>query len=363
MWFAIYGIWLIVYAFLNVKKIDFQQNISYYYTAQMPNLISITGLKVQKKKRLIAILLVVSCVTSGYMLFSGSGGGSERLQSLAEADSLIQQELASYNIRPDQIETRTVRVDSNFSRKTYTVNLPYQFSKTQFHANLNSRFHRYGIETPAKVTFPEKNVDIQLLYNSTVIRTVSLQTDPDLTYSRNRASLLLTFDELPDDDVISSLASLGEPIPIVIKIQNPMQANELRKQLDGRYPWLLFWFQSQDGRDLMTANPDGAVSKLKQLGNVVPKAQILQMRKNDKTQQQLVAQTNLSFVNANDALLLHEEMGKGTFLEALQKLQAQPAHKMAVISGSETTLSWLKDKLPELKKAGIELVPPPQTTF
>jgi hypothetical protein len=142
-----------------------------------------------------------------------------------------------------------------------------------------------------------------------------------------------------------------------------MQANKLREKLNGRYSRLLFWMQSKDGIDLMTANPDAAISKLKKLEKIVPEARILQMQTNDKIQQQLFAQTDLYFINTNNALLLHEGMGKSAFLEALDKLPADETHNMAVISGNETTLSWLKDKLPDLKKAGIEIVPPPETTF
>jgi len=320
-------------------------------------------LKEQKKKRFITILLLVSCFISGYMLFTASDGGTNRLQTIAQADSLIQQELADFNIGNNQIEVKTTRVDSNFSRKTYQVGLPYQFSKTQFHAELNSRLHPYGIATPAQVTFPEKNVDIHLLYRGTVIRTISLQTNPELVLDRNQISLLVSFDEFPDNELINNLASLGEPIPIVIKIENPIQANDLRKRLENRYNRLLFWLQTPSGEDLIRTNPSAALAKLKQIENVLPQARILQYRHVEKQQEPLVAKTDLTFVNAGDALLLHEDLGKASFFEELNKLQTNRKHSMGVITGNETTLSWLAEQLPKLKKAGIEIVPPPQTSY
>ena len=297
------------------------------------------------------------------MLFTASDGGTNRLQTIAQADSLIQQELTDFNIGNNQIEINTTRVDSNFSRKTYRVGLPYQFSKTQFHAELNSRLHPYGIATPAQVTFPEKNIDIHLLYRGTVIRTISLQTNPELVLDRNQISLLVSFDEFPDNELINTLASLGEPIPIVIKIENPIQANDLRKRLENRYNRLLFWLQTPSGEDLIRANPNAALAKLKQIENVLPQARILQYRHVEQQQEPLVAKTDLTFVNAGDALLLHEDLGKASFFEELNKLQTNRKHSMAVITGNETTLSWLAERLPKLKKAGIEIVPPPQTSY
>jgi len=320
-------------------------------------------LKEQKKKRFIAILLLVSCFISGYMLFAASDGSTMRLRNLAQADSLIQKELYDFNISDQQIRVTTTRVDSNFSRKTYRVGLPYQFSKTQFHAELNSRLHSYGVETPAQVTFPEKNVDIHLLYRGTVIRTISLQTDPELLLDRNEASLLVSFDDFPDEELISTLASLGEPIPIVLKIETPIQANELRKRLGDRYNHLLFWLKTSSGKDLIKENPSAARAKLKQLEEVLPQARILQYEHADAPSEKLIAQTDLTFINAGDALLLHEDLGKASFFEELNKLRSNRNHSMAVITGNETTLTWLEEKLPELKKAGIEIVPPPQMNY
>lgn len=320
-------------------------------------------MKEQKKKQLIASLLLISCIISGYILFAGPEGEDKRLTSLAQADSLIQNKLSDFNIDDENVRISTNQVDSNFTRKTYHIGLPYQFSKTQFHAELNRTFNKYGIKTPAKVIFPEQNINIHLLKNGTVIRTLSLQTDPELVMSRNTVSILITTEELPEEDMISELASLGEPIPLVLKIEDPMEANDLSKKISDRYGRIIFWLQNSDGENLMSANPENAITKLKQLEDILPKAHILQFRQNDQTQQQLMAKTNLTFISAADALLLHEEMGEASFFEELDKLHNQPEHSIAVIEGSLETLNWLKEKLPELKKAGIDLVSPPQTSF
>lgn len=320
-------------------------------------------MKEQKKKRIIAILLLISCFISGYMLLATSSGNANRLHNLAQADSLIHQKLADFNISEQQVQTFTTRVDSNFSRKTYLVRLPYQFSKTQLHAELNRTFHNYSIQTPAKVTFPEQNVNIHLSYKGTVIRTISLQTDPDLTISRNHVSILVAFEQPPDEELITQLQRFGEPIPMVFKVENPMQANDLNKKLSSRYDHIFFWLQDKDGRDILKSSPRSAITKFKQLETILPEAKILQLQGGTQIQQQLAAQTNLTIVNAANALTLDEKAGEAVFFEKFHKLQTNSAYSMAVITGNKTTLRWFQEKLPELKKAGIRLNLPSQMNF
>ena len=82
----------------------------------------------------------------------------------------------NFNIPPQQIQTEPVFSDSIFSRKLYHVEVPNYLSKTQLHAELNQIFYDYSIRTPARVYFPEKNIDIHLLYKGIIIRTIRLKT-------------------------------------------------------------------------------------------------------------------------------------------------------------------------------------------
>ena len=355
-------------AFTAQITIDLQQNNSYYKAAETPTKYLFSGLKEQKKKRVIALLLFIACTISGYMLiYLSSDSAPQRLEGLAHADSLIHNELTDFNIRSRQIHMNTTRVDSNFSRKTYRVGVPYQFSKTQFHAELNRRFHRYSVQTPARVTFPEENMDIHLLYQNTVIRTVSLQTDPDLSFSRNRISLLVVFDELPDTEDVNRLKRMGEPIPIVLKVQNPMQANEFRKEIGGEYDRIIYWLLNDEGEDLINTDTETAISRLKQMQQVVPEAVMMHSSSSEQDSREdkrrLIANTRMTFVDATNALMLHEEMGKAIFQQSLEKLREKSSRSMAVVSGNSTTLTWLHQKLLELKKTGTAITAPPKTTL
>lgn len=298
------------------------------------------------------------------MLMATSPAGSHYLRSLAHADSLIQSELSNFNIGNDQVRISSVRVDSNFTRKIYHIGVPYQFSKTQFHAELNDRFHEYGVETPAKVAFPQEDMSIHLHYKGTVIRTLSLQTDPDQTYDQNKISLLVLFDEVPGERLISQLESLGEPIPMVLKVEDPMQANDLRKRLGSRYRRIVFWLQNTEGEDLLLADPSGARKKLRQIGEVLPRATMLHYSASDSESseraQNIISNTRISFVNASNALMLYEDMGKTSFTQKLGELLDNQIHSIAIIKGNETTLSWLKQHLADFKKTGGDIIPPPK---
>lgn len=314
-------------------------------------------MKEQKKKKLIVILLFISCLISGYILFNTSNADSKRLQSVAQVDSLIQTQLVDFNINDDQLTVQTIRVDSNFVRKKYRIAVPYHFSKTQFHAELNQLLHPYNIQTPAQVSFPAQDVNIQLTYHHTVIRTILLQTDPKLSMQPNNIHILVTFDELPNDQMLTALASLGDNIPLVFKIEQPMEVQDLKEELNRRYEPIIFWLQNQNGKDLIKTNPDAATARLSRLQDLVPNTNILLLQDIEQTTN-LESFSELNFINARNALLLHEELGKTSFFKELEKLQANTKLVTALISGNQTTVSWLKEKLPDLKRSGTNIINP-----
>lgn len=324
-------------------------------------------MKEQKKKRLIALLLFISCLISGYILLVAPGERAHQIHNLAQADSLIQKELSAFNISKQQIQISQTRVDSNFIRKTYHVGVPYQFSKTQFHAELNKRLFPYSIKVPARITFPQENMDIHLLHKNTVIRSISLQTDPDLAFNQNRISILVSFDGIPGKEPINQLKKLGEPIPIVLKITNAMQANEMKEKLESEYERIIFWLQNENGDDLIRVDQQTASNKLKQLQKVFPDAVVLHHNSSKQAsvedKKQLISETKMTFVDASNALILHEHMGKDSFFESLGKLRSKRVPSMAIITGNETTLTWLSQKLPELKKAGAIVTSPKKTNL
>lgn len=132
-------------------------------------------MKEPQKKKIIVILLFISCFVSGYSFFSVSDHTAKHLQSFAQADSLIRQELALFNIRPHQIQTESIVIDSSFSRKVFHVEVPDYLSKTEIHAELNETFYPFAVKTPGRVLFPDKHIKIHLVYQDTIIRTLFLK--------------------------------------------------------------------------------------------------------------------------------------------------------------------------------------------
>src|SRR5699024_1238225 len=162
---------------------------------------------------------------SGYILLAASDGTPKKLQSLARADSLIAYELAKFNIASQQIRRSSITVDSSFNRKVYRINLSPGFSKTQLHAELNRTFHPLGISTPARVTFPDRQMRIHLEHEGTIVRPLVLHIDPDLAYRRARASIIVVLNEFPGNCLLYKLISFGQPILAVLPTDYLMQAN------------------------------------------------------------------------------------------------------------------------------------------
>lgn len=135
------------------------------------------------KRVWITILLLASCLTAAALLWGRQGVPARSLASTAQLDSLIIQTLDLHGVASEQVRQSEITLDSTFTRRVYSVTVPFDFSKTTYHYDLHSVLLPYSATTVGKVQFPEKNIAIQILYNSRVLRTVHLRTDPLLDQS------------------------------------------------------------------------------------------------------------------------------------------------------------------------------------
>lgn len=131
-------------------------------------------------KKIVTALLAFTCVISGIILASTPAPTFHRLENFRQLDSLLQDQFLESQLMSPQIRTSTVNVDSNLTRKEFRIKVPPGFSKTLFHIHLDKKLTDYGVETPAQVHFPSRDMDIYLYYNNTVLRSLRLTTDPDL---------------------------------------------------------------------------------------------------------------------------------------------------------------------------------------
>lgn len=132
-----------------------------------------------RKRIFIVLLLSVSCAISIYLFLVVEPVTVYNLHSSQQLDSLITQSFREFNISNAEVRTETVRIDSNFTRKEYQVQVEPAFSKTSFHYKLHERLLPYDVQTIGHVEFPERNLQVHVEYNETIQRTIYLYTDSD----------------------------------------------------------------------------------------------------------------------------------------------------------------------------------------
>lgn len=132
---------------------------------------------IKNRKKVFTLLLVLSCIVSAIILAATPPVVEKKIYTHSQLDSLIQLSFTEADIRSDQIRSSTVEIDTSFSRKVYRVRVAPSFSKTSFHLKVHKRFYDLGLDTPTRVVFPERDMNIYFSYNDTIIRTIRLITD------------------------------------------------------------------------------------------------------------------------------------------------------------------------------------------
>lgn len=325
------------------------------------------------KKRLIALLLLVSCIVSTLILVFSPVPAITNLRSFAQADSLIERNLDRFNISAGQIRVSQVRADTHLTRKTYYIDVPPGFAKTLLHADLNRALHPLSVGTPAKVWLPEDEMLIHLAYRGTVFRSLSIRTDPSLRLDRNFASLLLAFDGVPPNRLLDDIISLGEPISVVLRVSDAREAEESHMRIEERYSLVCYWVthaEPEAGR-----NRSGPLSSpyLATLGEFDSGSRILSFRDLDgpgaapAAQLERVASENeVAFVDVSDARVLDSNLGESVFKRELAKFEQRARNgeaPLAIVMADRDALDWLREELAEFKKGGLYLVRPPEIDF
>lgn len=117
---------------------------------------------------------------SGLILVATPASKANHIHSRKQLDSLIINHIFSAQISPQQVRIVDFPVDSSFTRRMFQVRVPSRFSKTLFHVELHKAFNAYEIEVPAKVQFPEHDMDIYVYHENTILRTIRLIGDTSL---------------------------------------------------------------------------------------------------------------------------------------------------------------------------------------
>lgn len=147
-------------------------------------------MQTEKQRLLIVVLLLLSCITAIVLLWKVEPVTSQRLQSPAQIDSLITLTFDKFEIPRSQVRTQTIEVDSVFSRKVYNIRVAPNFSKTTLHYTLHETLWPFGIETAARVEFPERDMHIYMLVNNNIHRTMVIKEDRELQLQRSQPIIL-----------------------------------------------------------------------------------------------------------------------------------------------------------------------------
>ncbi|MDX1672639.1 MAG: hypothetical protein R3211_09885 [Balneolaceae bacterium] len=326
----------------------------------------------KKKKRVIALLLLLSCIVSSVILFAGDFEDYHRIEDLAAIDSVVQRQLDQYYIGEEQIQVTTTEIDTLLTRKNYRIAVPATFSKTQLHADLNELLYRYNLRLPSRVTLPENDMRIHLVLNHTVVRTIVLRSDPELVKKSIPASIMVAFTDEPSAGMVDDVVDLGEPIPLVLAMDDPIEAKEYQKRLSNTYPYITYWLkQGYDGSgDGNNRSREALFPKLQHLQKMDPDATVLSLDPLDHNRSdeiaEAIARSRLRVVDASRAIVLDAREGRRIFAKKINQFE-QEAHRwnhpIAVIIATPTAVEWLKEILPDLKKGGMVVTLPPNSSL
>lgn len=125
-------------------------------------------------------MLAVSCFLAGALHIQIEPDRIKMLKSTAQLDSLILQTTFDFRIPMEQVQIQSVRHDSLFQRKIYTLNVPRGFSKTTFHHHLNARLHPLDVDIFGEVQFPERDLTLAIVYKNTLHRSIQIRSDEEL---------------------------------------------------------------------------------------------------------------------------------------------------------------------------------------
>ncbi|NGP77109.1 hypothetical protein G3570_10725 [Balneolaceae bacterium YR4-1] len=324
----------------------------------------------RNKKYLIVFLLFGTCLASAFLLLQSTEFRSKTLTNLAEADSLLNNSFRTFNISENQVREDFVEVDSVNKRKLYRVRVPDGFSKTQLHYEIHNTFKDYSVDSPTRVIFPDKDFHIHLLNNQTVFATVKLQTDPDLVLQRSFGSILVAFESEPPESILEQIKAMGEPISIVMMMEDTKRASDIFEMQEGLFSDILLWLKNENGENIPGSNTSLGWQKLQSLQEYIPNADVLSFQKLDEsdntTLMQNLSGTTLNYIDVSEASLLQDDMGRAAFKQELQKFSRQAQrgeYPIAIVMGDGRSVEWLRQELAGLKKRGLRIIPPKKKRF
>jgi hypothetical protein len=128
-----------------------------------------------KSIKQLLTLLSLSIVVSVVLLAYTPTNEQIRFESWDDLDNFIIHNIQHFDTPAIRIRHRTYEVTDDFSRRTYTVDIPRGYPQTLFHKQLADTLRYYGADTYAEVSFPDRLLTIHILFEETLARSIRMQ--------------------------------------------------------------------------------------------------------------------------------------------------------------------------------------------
>lgn len=316
-------------------------------------------------RKLIVAVLLVACSIVSVLLLKQQSGNRKLLPDLSTADSIIVSTCRSFNINKSAYHVETIPVTPHFKRKIWHVSLPVNLSQTFFHYDLSQLLYPYNIQTPAKVDLKNGTMDIELYYDHTVIRTISLRNDTNSVRYDMPASIVLFFNQRPDAKITDQIRSLGEPVLVAFKTDRVVQTDSWLHVPGIEDFNIAYWIEPASSQDQSTETKWYLGEQIRNLAKMIHHPKILVGPDNDNTQRKQwidICQTHgFRMIDATDALWISKSASTHSIVNTLRRFytQASSGHRpILVMAADKQNISELKQTIPGYRKRGLVILPP-----
>jgi hypothetical protein len=321
-------------------------------------------------KKWVVSLLVISCITTLLLHYTYTPDQRDYFRNTSEIDSLITLNLDRFNIPGNQVRTNTIMLDTTATRKVYTVRVPPGISKTQWHYELDKLFRPYQSATPARVLFPERHLRIHVMYGTNIVRTIQLQTDPNLRLYRDFASLIIKFDRPPSRGVLNQIEALGEPIHLAIRSQSPRTEFEGIRDLRREYPYVVWAIKKSSGQPFdQTSDMDQFLSRVQLIEQLDSGTRILFHNPFDTITEsftQSAGRLSIMLIDISEALSIQNLSDSQQVSRVKQQLLERSSLQwppMVIVEGTNANIQRLQGFVEELKQDHVQLRSPYSMEF
>lgn len=318
-----------------------------------------TGIK--HKKKIILVLLTLSCLTAAVVLYNTSPVANKPLRSLAQVDSLIIDQFRDFNIHDARINKQTVTAGENFSRIVYRVDVPRNFAESHWHYTLHKKITPLGLKDPARVNQPEQKIRIHLVKNRTIFRTIEFKADTTSYMQRHHALIFIRFSEIPSRDQINEIKRLGEPIPLILPVKYVLDLEESQRDIFNTYSRIAYsvnspkYTQSNNG-----SHSNDIIQKLKRLNKIDKTANIVlydeSLTTMSSTTRSRVFSIGTGVYAVSPSVVVTDNKSEYHFetqFEQLLEVAKEGNVPTMIIEGSDRNISWLHNLLPGYRKQGL----------